>query len=181
MLLSNATVQSLAGGTLTIAFAKPGDAKGFTTSGSDKDLAAALSAMFGMSVGVATIIAGGSPPPRPQAEPSAGHGERQAESDSGRAAGSGGNQPRRESQPRDGSHSRDGSQSNGGSQARGRDRSADQGRGGGRPWQGAGSRLPAVEPGEPEPTDLPAPDVLTGTDLIERELGGRVIQEIDGP
>jgi hypothetical protein len=34
---------------------------------------------------------------------------------------------------------------------------------------------------EPEPTDLPAPDVLTGTGLIERELGGRVIQELDGP
>ena len=34
---------------------------------------------------------------------------------------------------------------------------------------------------QPEPGDLPAPDVLSGTDLIERELGGRVIQELDGP
>ncbi len=34
--------------------------------------------------------------------------------------------------------------------------------------------------GEPEPSDLPAPDMLTGTGLIERELGGRVIQELDG-
>ncbi len=34
--------------------------------------------------------------------------------------------------------------------------------------------------GDPEPSDLPAPDMLTGTDLIERELGGRVIQELDG-
>ncbi len=34
---------------------------------------------------------------------------------------------------------------------------------------------------EPAPGDRPAPDVLTGTDLIERELGGRIIQELDGP
>ncbi len=35
--------------------------------------------------------------------------------------------------------------------------------------------------GDPAPGDGPAPDVLTGTDLIERELGGRVIQELGGP
>jgi DNA polymerase III subunit gamma/tau len=34
---------------------------------------------------------------------------------------------------------------------------------------------------EPAPGDRPAPDVLTGTDLIERELGGRIIQELDSP
>jgi DNA polymerase III subunit gamma/tau len=34
---------------------------------------------------------------------------------------------------------------------------------------------------EPAPGDAPAPDMLTGTDLIERELGGRIIQELDGP
>jgi hypothetical protein len=33
---------------------------------------------------------------------------------------------------------------------------------------------------DPEPSDLPAPDILTGTDLIERELGGRIIQDLDG-
>jgi DNA polymerase III subunit gamma/tau len=34
---------------------------------------------------------------------------------------------------------------------------------------------------DPAPGDLPAPDVLTGTDLVARELGGRVIQELGGP
>ncbi len=43
-------------------------------------------------------------------------------------------------------------------------------------WIGA-----RADDGEPAPEDLPAPDVLTGTDLIERELGGRIIQELDGP
>ncbi len=46
----------------------------------------------------------------------------------------------------------------------------------------AGDRYQAhADDGEPAPGDLPAPDVLTGTDLIEQELGGRVIQELDGP
>lgn len=49
-----------------------------------------------------------------------------------------------------------------------------------RPWRAVSSGAPSAEPGGPEPTDEPAPDTLTGADLIERELGGRVIQEIDG-
>ncbi|MGB6458272.1 MAG: hypothetical protein WBH47_27680, partial [Streptosporangiaceae bacterium] len=32
---------------------------------------------------------------------------------------------------------------------------------------------------EPQPDDQPAPDVLTGSSLIERELGGRIIHELD--
>jgi hypothetical protein len=32
-----------------------------------------------------------------------------------------------------------------------------------------------------DPADQPAPDAVTGMDLIERELGGRVIEEIGGP
>jgi DNA polymerase-3 subunit gamma/tau len=40
---------------------------------------------------------------------------------------------------------------------------------------------PSDDDNEPAPGDRPAPDVLTGTDLIERELGGRIIQELDSP
>ena len=40
---------------------------------------------------------------------------------------------------------------------------------------------PLDDDNEPAPGDRPAPDVLTGTDLIERELGGRIIQELDSP
>ena len=32
---------------------------------------------------------------------------------------------------------------------------------------------------EPQPDDQPAGDVLTGSSLIERELGGRIIHELD--
>jgi DNA polymerase III subunit gamma/tau len=38
---------------------------------------------------------------------------------------------------------------------------------------------PAAE--YPDPADQPAPDFLTGTDLIERELGGRLIEELGSP
>lgn len=33
---------------------------------------------------------------------------------------------------------------------------------------------------EPDPGDMPAPDSLTGMDLVQRELGGRVIEETGG-
>ena len=47
----------------------------------------------------------------------------------------------------------------------------------GRPSGGLASAADA----EAEPGDQAAPDALTGTDLIERELGGRVIEEIEKP
>jgi hypothetical protein len=40
--------------------------------------------------------------------------------------------------------------------------------------------VPSGADAEAEPGDLAAPEALTGTDLIERELGGRVIAEIEG-
>jgi hypothetical protein len=46
--------------------------------------------------------------------------------------------------------------------------------------QGAGQprQQPPAEEAEPDPDDAPAPAELTGMGLIERELGGRVIEEI---
>ena len=64
ILLSNATVESLADGVLTLAFAQAGVARGFLTGGYDKDLSAALSALFGITPRIATTLGpGGSPPP----------------------------------------------------------------------------------------------------------------------
>jgi len=154
-------VESLADGALTIAFAKPGDAKGFVTSGSDKDLGYVLAALFGMTpqirttvlTGVAAAQAGRSSQnpdmetrpahSQPPGETSRPEPARPAEDPPARSRG----QNRRQSPPA--------SQS-----ARPASRAADS---------------------EPEPSDLPASDGLTGTDLIQRELGGRIIQELDGP
>ncbi len=39
--------------------------------------------------------------------------------------------------------------------------------------------VPTSPPEPPEPDDQPDPDVLTGSGLVERELGGRIIHELD--
>jgi DNA polymerase III subunit gamma/tau len=120
MLLSHASVASLADGELTLAFAQAGEAKGFQTSGSDKDLAKALDALFGVTLRISTTI--GSP-------------------------------------------------------------------GGSAPAQGVtGTPAPAATPRQrpdardktPDAASHSEPEVLSGTDLIARELGGRIIEEI-GP
>jgi hypothetical protein len=132
MLLSNATVESVSGGVLTIAFAKTGDAKGFVTSGSDNDLSHVLTAMFGAAPQItATVVTGTGPIDNPPGE--------------SRAA------PRPEQ-----------------TQAAGR-----------RP-RPAARPTGADDVAGPEPSDPAAPDMLTGTDLIERELGGRIIDDLDG-
>jgi DNA polymerase III subunit gamma/tau len=48
----------------------------------------------------------------------------------------------------------------------------------GRPGKGPASQPQPAAEGAPDPDDEPAPAELTGMDLIERELGGRVIEEI---
>jgi DNA polymerase-3 subunit gamma/tau len=168
MQLSSASVESLADGVLTLAFDKAGVAKGFLTGGYDKDLGQVLADMFGVTPTIRTSVGAplGSGPdpdmgtgpsdslPRPAASATP---PRRADHESGRASPA--------------------------SQPAGPGR-----RGDARPQQQASSRAAASRPApaastdnEPAPGDLPAPDVLTGTDLIERELGGRVIEELDGP
>ncbi|HXB49011.1 MAG TPA: DNA polymerase III subunit gamma and tau [Streptosporangiaceae bacterium] len=162
MLLSNASVESYADGVLTVAFAKPGDAKGFVTSGSDKDLAQVLSSMYGITVHISTTAATASasrPDIEPGTAPSSSQPSRQdAHQDERRGVrpgGDGASQARAASRPQQAAASRQ------------RDPLA------GRP-------LAPAAGSDPEPSDLPAPDILTGTDLIERELGGRIIQDLDG-
>ena len=176
MQLSNATVESFADGVLTLAFAQAGIAKGFLTGGYDKDLGQVLTDMFGLTPAIRTSVGGpggtgpdsdsgaGSPypPPPSQARRSAapGPGEAEQRTDNASRAGA-------EERPAD----------------KGR---RDSGRSA-RPRPSQPESAPAdpyqanAADSEPAPGDLPAPDVLTGTDLIERELGGRVIRELDGP
>ena len=148
MQLSNASVESLADGVLTLAFAQAGVARGFLTGGYDKDLSAALSALFGITPRIATTLGpGGAPPGDSRPGPS---GSRPAAPSPGGQA-----------------------QAAPGPEARGN--------GGRRPP--AASSEPAGLPPPPadddtDPADEAAPEGLSGMDLIERELGGRVIEEI---
>jgi DNA polymerase-3 subunit gamma/tau len=70
MILSNASVHSLDDNILTLRFARDGDLKGFTTSGSDADLKRILSNSFGMTVMV-TGVTGVAEAARPAPVPSA--------------------------------------------------------------------------------------------------------------
>ena len=150
MLLSNASVLSLADGILTLRFPRDGDLKGFSVSGHDAVLVRVLSASFGLNVTVKGVAGGDAPagapgvgpgrpgPPNPAAGPS--------------------RQPRDavpEFAPPD--------------------------------PVGYHDEPPDEMPPDEMPADEPSPDdravrttELTGMDLIQRELGGQVIGEIEG-
>ena len=57
MLLSNATVHSVEGGVLTMLFPREGDAKGFATSGADRDLASVLTSVLGQTLRIKAMSA----------------------------------------------------------------------------------------------------------------------------
>ena len=199
MQLSHASVESFADGVLTLAFAQAGIAKGFVTGGYDKDLSQVLSDLFGVtptirtSVGTGDSAVPGPGPaysPRPAERPAASSpadDEPGSPSDASRPGptaraaepGRGGDRPSAAAGERArhlgpagvvarcvGARSR-------------RPRAALSARSAG---PASASPVSArADDNEPAPGDRPAPDVLTGTDLIERELGGRIIQELDGP
>jgi DNA polymerase III subunit gamma/tau len=72
ILLSNATVQSLDNGVLTLAFPREGDVKGFTSSECDVALKKILAESFGLNVQVKGMVGtGDAPPPPPVASPAA--------------------------------------------------------------------------------------------------------------
>ena len=159
MQLSHASVESLADGVLTLAFAQAGIAKGFEGGGYDRDLAQVLTQLFGVSPQIRTSVttAGSSgqdfqPGTSSSASPPSAGPQRRGEPPADGQA----SQPHARRSPRAG---------------------AQAGQTGSRP----GWDAPAAADHGPDPSDLPAPDMLTGTDLVERELGGRVIQELDGP
>jgi DNA polymerase-3 subunit gamma/tau len=163
ILLGNATVDSLTDGVLTLRFAKEGEARGFTGSGCDQDLSRALQSIFGTSPQIRTTAGG-----------PGGSGA------AGRPAGPGGSGDYPGTAP----------------PAAGTDRGEPPGQQPGdsqppAPARPAAARpqQPPARPGEDFPDD-PGPyesgpggqdsgsESLTGMDLIERELGGKVIEDL---
>jgi DNA polymerase III subunit gamma/tau len=148
MLLSNASVLSLADGILTLRFPRDGDLKGFSVSGHDAVLVRVLSARFGLNVTVKGV-AGGDPaagggrsgrpgPPHPASGPSRPPVAAPPEFVPADPAGYDDDPP--DDMPPD-----------------------------------------DMAPDEPSPDDRAVRTTeLTGMDLIQRELGGQVIGEIEG-
>jgi DNA polymerase-3 subunit gamma/tau len=155
MLLRNASVQSLDDGVLTLRFAREGDVKGFTGSGCDADLQRVLADSFGLKVHIKAMTGAGAPP---------GPGDGQDFPSSVTVS------PQQQAQPAEPASTSPQPAA---------------------PAQQAPARQPAPPP-EPspevddgDPFDVTDPDAssgedaLTGMDLIRRELGGQVIDEID--
>ncbi len=159
MLLSNANVLSLEDGILTLRFPRDGEMKGFSVSGHDAVLRRVLSARFGLTVTVKAVTGGGAA--------------------SGAASGAVGLQPGRPGQ----------ASGSGPPPAPARPGSAPATPTESAPPDFAGQHGPPPDdmPSDEMPPDEPSPDdravrmtELTGMDLIQRELGGQVIGEIEG-
>jgi DNA polymerase III subunit gamma/tau len=227
MLLNAASVDSLEGGVLTVAFAGEGQAKGFAASGHDQVLTGVLATMLGLKVRVRAIggIGSGSQSARPApADPASRAGA------SGRAAGRGGTGPGgagpggigsggtgpggvtdrpggtadRPDGHTDGpggpgavrgsagtppagfqAHPGRGGMSGPGGGAAGRASSPPR-TPGSRPGRGTSATggPAAADPEEEWPDDAGPADGAsgpTGMELIERQLGGTIIEEIDEP
>jgi len=151
--LNSATAESLRDGVLTLRFAQAGAATGFTARGSDQDLAGVLGQLFGITPKIRAVAA----------EPGAPRGRRELSSES---AGPDIEDSARYATPPP-------------AQATAADEAA------ARP-----SRPEAAAPAQPPPShprparpeepdhDDPAASALSGVDLIQRTLGGQVIEEI---
>ena len=161
MLLSNANVLSLEDGTLTLRFPRDGEMKGFSVSGHDAVLKRVLSARFGLTVTVKGVTGGdaasgavGLQPGR--RGPGSGSGRPPAPARTGWAPAT----PAPQSAPPDFAGQHD---------------------------EPPDDMPPDEMPLDEMPPDEPSPDdravrvtELTGMDLIQRELGGQVIGEIEG-
>jgi DNA polymerase III subunit gamma/tau len=150
--LGNASVDAFADGVLTLDFAQAGFARGFQTGGYDKDLVEVLAAMFGIRPQVRTTVGTAGSAASGVITPDKGTTKPAAPAVARTT----------ELGPAEGDRAMGG-------------RTAQAASGGGSRYR--------VAPAEasPEPGDLrDAADALTGTSLIERELGGTVIEETDG-
>ncbi|MGD0683965.1 MAG: DNA polymerase III subunit gamma and tau, partial [Streptosporangiaceae bacterium] len=168
IVLGNATVHSLTDGVLTLNFTSEGYAKGFFSSGYDGDLGRVLKAMFGVAPQIKTVA--GAP-----AGAAAGAGRPDRGGQPGRSAPPGRRAPagRRPAGQQD-------------SPARRNDLDADPGHAadaGHVADPGGYAADPGPYDADPGPYDTAAAgqqdgrDTLTGMDLIERELGGKVIDD----
>src|SRR6266566_3837808 len=163
ILLSNASVLSLEDGVLTLRFPRDGDLKGFSVSGHDAILKRVLSTGFGLNVTIKGV-AGGDPGPGPGAGPGSGVGERPGR------AGPGTARP---------PVSRPGTVPPSPGPAAPPDFAGPDFAG---PYDEPDDMPPdELAPDEPSPDDRAVRNAeLTGMDLIQRELGGQVIGEIEG-
>ncbi len=162
-LLHNASVLSLDDGVLTLRFPSVGEMKGFNVSGHDAVLKRVLSADFGLNVTVrgvtGTDIGAGAARSADPADP----GQGQAPAVPGAASRPAASAPPTRPGPA-GAATR--------VPARGRPRVEE-----------PSSDEPSSDgprPDEPDGSSAPGETELSGMDLIQRELGGRVIGEIDG-
>jgi DNA polymerase III subunit gamma/tau len=147
--LNSATAESLQDGVLTLRFAQAGAAAGFTARGSDQDLVQVLGQMLGISPRIRALVA----------EPDASRGRRDPSSES---AGPDIEDSARYATPPP-------------AQATAADEAA------ARPTRPeAPAPSPHERPAQPEEPDHDdsAASALTGVDLIQRTLGGQVIEEI---
>jgi hypothetical protein len=186
--LNNATVDSLADGILVLRFGREGEARAFSARGHDQHLGQVLQAMFGIAPQIKAVFGamrGPGPgasrparqtaPDRPAGQPQtpAGPAPRRGTSGAGSPArGTAGGQ-----EPSSGAAGQ-GQSPAGGATA---DHPRPSGPG------PAGAAAGAGTAGAPEwslpPDDFgeAGADALTGMDLIERELGGRMIEEFGEP
>jgi DNA polymerase-3 subunit gamma/tau len=179
MLLGPATVETLEGGVLTVAFPKEGEAKGFASSGCDQVLATVLGTLLGLNVRVRAVVGTGAPGPGPRTPPRSAPQAPVPQAPAPSAAGP--NAPAAGPEPaadHPGGSAGPGSAAN---QAAPPSAPA-----AGNPGSTASSRRGAADPGPPAPEEWPddagpAGDAagVTGMELIERQLGGRVIEEIE--
>ncbi len=149
MLLSNASVLSLADGILTLRFPRDGDLKGFSVSGHDAVLKRVLSGSFGLNVTVKGVAGGDAPAGAPGVRPGSAVPARSPSRQPVAATP--------EFAPPDPAGYDDDDEP---------------------PDDMPPDEMPADEP---SPDDRPVRTAeLTGMDLIQRELGGQVIGEIEG-
>jgi DNA polymerase-3 subunit gamma/tau len=205
MLLNSASVDSLEGGVLTVAFNREGEAKGFATSGHDQVLTRVLGTMLGLNVRVRAVVGTGAGPrsggraaPADPAAPGsraggragprggtgrAGHGQDDPPDGPGNSPGG----PTAETVAAGGQQAAKGGPGNspegGGSVRRGAPSATPAGPAG-RETSVPDAPPPAADYDEGWPDDAgPAGGAAgpTGMELIERRLGGTVIEEIEEP
>jgi DNA polymerase III subunit gamma/tau len=205
ILLNSASVDALEGGVLTLAFNREGEAKGFATSGHDQVLTGVLGTMLGLNVRVRALVGTGAGPRgggrAAPADPAAPGTRASGRTGSGSRSGS---VARRQNDPPDSSGTPSGDPTSG-SMAPGGQQAAKGGPG--RTPEGGGSArrgAPPAAPAGPSDREIPPPDAPpppadydekwpddagpagsgsgpTGMELIERQLGGTVIEEIEDP